>query len=130
MTSLIFPDLNVWLALSVKIHLQHGSSWSWYRSLNQEKLAFCRFTQMGFLRLSTTRGACGDATLAQRAAWAAYDIWATQEDIVYLEEPHGLEAEFRYYADRTAPAPREWGDSYLIAFAKAAGVSLVRLIRD
>ena len=125
MTSLIFPDLNVWLPLTIENHPRHKRAWEWYASLRHEKLAFCRVTQMGLLRLLTTQSASGDRTMHQRAAWDAYDGWLSRGGVVYLEEPAGLNMEFRFYADRTTPSPKQWGDSYLIAFASVLSMPLV-----
>ena len=126
MTSLIFPDINVWIALSFRSHNHHASSWAWYRSLRgQEELAFCRMTQLGFLRLATNVSVARRETVNQVGAWTAYDHWTGAGGAVYLEEPLGFETEFRFYASRATPSPKEWGDSYLLAFATAASLPLV-----
>ncbi|HEX9200595.1 MAG TPA: TA system VapC family ribonuclease toxin [Acidobacteriaceae bacterium] len=126
MTSLIFPDLNVWMALTLRSHDHHTIAWAWYKTLHrQEELAFCRMTQLGFLRLITTQSVAGDELVSQVGAWAAYDRWIEAGGATYLEEPLGIEIEFRFHADRKIPAPKEWGDSYLVAFAAAASLPLV-----
>ena len=126
MTSLIFPDLNVWIALSLRSHSHNQAAWSWYRSLRaDEELAFCRLTQLGLLRLLTTEGAAGKDTLTQIQAWEVYDGWLKRGGTTYLEEPFGIDTEFRFYANRNTPSHREWGDSYLVAFAAAASLPLV-----
>lgn len=129
MTSLIFPDLNVWLPLTIVEHPHHERAWAWYQTVRKRELAFCRVTQMGFLRLLTTYSAAGAATRDQKAAWVAYDGWLDRGGVTYLEEPLGIEMEFRFYADRTTPSPKEWGDSYLIAFAAALSMPLVTFDR-
>ncbi len=128
MTSLIFPDLNVWIALSFRSHNHHSICWAWYQSLRaNEELAFCRMTQLGFLRLSTNVSVARGETVDQAGAWAAYDRWRSDGGAAYLEEPFGMEAEFRFYATRRTPSPKDWGDSYLVAFAAAASLPLVTL---
>ena len=82
-------------------------------------------TQLGLLRLLTTEGAAGKETLTQTGAWAVYDRWVNKGGATYLEEPFGIETEFRFYAQRPTPSPKEWGDSYLVAFAAAASLPLV-----
>jgi len=130
MTSLVFPDINVWLALTLKAHEHHWAAWKWYKSLHRdEELAFCRFTQLGFLRLMTTKGVAKHETLNQREAWAAYDRWIERGGGVFCEEPRGLEVEFRFYADKKIPSPQEWADSYLAAFAAAGSMELVTFDR-
>jgi predicted nucleic acid-binding protein len=54
MTSLIFPDINVWLALLLADHVHRESVKQWWESDETETLAFVRITQMGVLRLLTT----------------------------------------------------------------------------
>ena len=53
MISLNFPDINVWLAVAAPEHVHSGIAKSWWE---QETgfIAFCRLTQLGFLRLMTT----------------------------------------------------------------------------
>jgi predicted nucleic acid-binding protein len=126
MTSLIFPDLNVWVALSLRAHEHNDLAWKWYRSLrHNEELAFCRMSQIGMMRLLSTQSIAKDETLTQLGAWAVYDGWIKNGGAVFMEEPLGIDIEFRFYADRSTPSPKEWGDSYLIAFAAAASLPLV-----
>jgi toxin-antitoxin system PIN domain toxin len=126
MTSLVFPDINVWLALTLKAHVHHAVAWSWYRSLKEnDELVFCRMTQLGLLRLLTTESVAKHETLSQRQAWAAYDHWLKQGGGVFWDEPLGVEAEFRWLADKTVPSSKEWADSYLAAFAAAGSMELV-----
>jgi hypothetical protein len=52
--TLFFPDLNVWLALSVAGHRHNLEAWSWLNLLPREaRLIFSRYTQVGLLRLLT-----------------------------------------------------------------------------
>jgi uncharacterized protein len=126
MTSLIFPDVNVWIALSFRSHQHHSVAWEWYKALRaEEELAFCRVTQLGFLRLATTATVAADETVSQVEAWRRYDRWLNGGGVVFLDEPFGIETELRFYASRKTPSPKEWGDSYLVAFAASASLPLV-----
>ena len=126
MTSLIFPDVNVWVALSLRAHEHSEAAWVWYRSLRaEEELVFCRTSQLGLLRLLTTQSIAKQERLTQVQAWAVYDGWIQKGGAVFLEEPFGIETELRFYAARKTPSPKEWGDSYLVAFAAAASLPLV-----
>jgi uncharacterized protein len=126
MTLLAFPDLNVWMALTLRTHTHHATAWKWYRGLSKTTdLVFCRFTQLGFLRLMTTESVAGVGVLSQRQAWAAYDRWIVESDCIFEDEPFDLEVEFRAFADRTRPHPKEWADSYLAAFAAAKSMELI-----
>ena len=61
------PDINVWIALAVAEHVHYEPAAEWLRepldSSSKDEIAFCRVTQMGFLRLLTSPKAMGkDAT--------------------------------------------------------------------
>jgi len=126
MTSSVFPDLNVWVAMTVTTHAHHQIASTWYTSLPPTtELVFCRFTQLGYLRLLTTPGIAPHRALTQIEAWAAYDTWIERGGCTYREEPFGIEIEFRALAARTTSSTKEWGDSYLAAFAAAGSIELV-----
>jgi hypothetical protein len=130
MTSSVFPDVNVWLALSSPDHQHFPVAWSWYRNLPEETvLVFCRITQLSFLRLLTTQAAMGAGTLTQSEAWAAYDRWRFEAEAGFLDEPTDLEAAFRALTGALRASPKEWADAYLAAFAELAGLRLVTFDR-
>jgi len=58
-------------------------------------------------------------------AWQVYDRWLDDPRVVFLDEPTGLEQAFRSHSRRRSPAPKEWADSYLLAFAAVSGLRLV-----
>ena len=129
-TSSVFPDINVWLALTVDKHVHHTIANDW---LDDEgtgiQLHFCRFTQMGFLRLLSSAAVMGDEVLSQIQAWQAYDRWLRDDRVGFLDEPAGIESHFRSATRLRHPAPKDWGDSYLAAFAAAAQLTLVTFDR-
>jgi hypothetical protein len=62
--TLFFPDLNVWLALSVAGHMHNPAAWGWpSRQPANRKLIFSRHTQLGWLGLLTNSRVMGDLTL-------------------------------------------------------------------
>jgi toxin-antitoxin system PIN domain toxin len=125
-TSFLFPDVNVWLAISYQRHVHHFAAKVWFERLNENaRLCFCRFTQLGLLRLLTTDAVMGeDKVLSQAEAWRVYDRLNGDERILFLEEPSTMEATFRAFSRDTRPAPKDWADSYLMAFAAVAGLRL------
>jgi toxin-antitoxin system PIN domain toxin len=130
MTLSIFPDINVWLALSSPDHQHCKVAWSWYRQLSPDAaLVFCRLTQMGLLRLLTTQAVMGAGTLTQAEAWEAYDRWSLEAEAEFAEEPTGLDAYFRARSGTSKASPKEWADAYLAAFAEAAGLQLATFDR-
>ena len=129
-TSSVFPDVNVWLALSSPDHQHFSSAWNWYTALpDQTVMVFCRLTQLGLLRLLTRKSVMGQGTLTQAEAWETYDRWLDSAGVNFAEEPGGLEAVFRSFTGREQASPKEWADAYLAAFSSAAEVSLVTFDR-
>lgn len=125
-TSSVFPDINVWVALSSPDHEHFAKAWRWYKSLDQaEILCFCRITQLGLLRLLTTQAVMGLGTLTQTEAWSAYDRWLLDASAEFLDEPEGLDVVFRSGTRGSHASPKEWADAYLAAFAEAAHLTLV-----
>jgi toxin-antitoxin system PIN domain toxin len=126
-SSFLFPDINVWLALSYQRHAHHSIAQRWFEQLDANaRLCFCRFTQLGLLRLLTTDAVMGgDRALSQSEAWRVYDRWLEDERILLLAEPSTMEEAFRALSRHKRPAPKDWADSYLVAFAGVAGLQLV-----
>jgi uncharacterized protein len=127
MTS-FFPDLNVWLALSVRDHSHSAQAWNWINLLSREtRLIFSRYTQIGLLRLLTNRSVMGEQTLTLRKAWGVYDRWLEDPRVEFHPEPRGLDAVFRQTTEPFA-AKQAWkwvGDCYLLACAKLNQATLV-----
>lgn len=130
--SFLFPDVNVWVALTYERHIHHPSAREWFHSLDDSaRLFFCRLTQLSFLRLITAEAVMGpDEVRTQEGAWAAYDRWLEDERISFLDEPPKLESFFRGLTSSRRAAPKAWTDSYLAAFASAAQLALVTFDHD
>jgi predicted nucleic acid-binding protein len=67
----------------------------------------------------------GQEVMTQREAWQVYDRWLDDPRVTFLDEPAGLEGAFREFSRKRIPAPKEWADSYLLAFAEVSGLRLV-----
>lgn len=129
-TSYLFPDINVWVALTHGGHVHHTIANDWYESLDEGvSFRFCRFTQLGFLRLLTASAVMGDDVLVQSEAWALYDRWLKDDRVEMLEEPSGLERPFRALTRSRQASPKAWGDAYLAAFAESSQLTLVTFDR-
>jgi uncharacterized protein len=126
-TSFLFPDINVWIALTIQRHVHHVRATKWFDSLGGSgRLFFCRFTQLGLLRLLTLEAVMGQKeVMAQAEAWKTYDRWLQDERIGFLDEPPEIEATFRGLTQSGQAAPKDWADSYLAAFALAAQLTFV-----
>ena len=93
--------------------------------MEDEDLVFCRFTQLGLLRLLTTQAVMGTSTLTQRQAWHVYDTFLKDGGSRFLYEPRTLEDSFRTLSQRSSASPKDWADSYLAAFAHEIGAKLI-----
>jgi predicted nucleic acid-binding protein len=67
----------------------------------------------------------GSDVMSQPEAWQVYDKWLDDPRVLFLDEPSGLEQAFRAHSRRRSPAPKEWADSYLLAFAEEFDLKLV-----
>ncbi len=125
--SFLFPDVNVWVALTYGGHIHHNVARAWFEQVEMEARAcFCRFTQISLLRLLTTQAVMGtDEVMTQAQAWQAFDRWLTDSRVLFLDEPPELDGFFRFYSQQNYPSPKAWADSYLAAFATASDLQLV-----
>lgn len=129
-TTSLFPDINVWVALTYEGHVRHATAAAWFAELPLDvALAFCRFTQLGLLRLLTTAAVMGDELMTQPQAWAAYDRWLQDPRVTFVDEPAEIETRFRALTRRGQPATRDWANSFLAAFATVGQLTLVTFDR-
>ena len=129
--SFLFPDINVWIALTYEGHVHHVPAAEWFVSLpSDSRLLFCRFTQMGFLPLLTAEAVMGREVMNQPQAWQTYDRWLEDDRVAFFEEPPGLERTFRALTRLRRPATKDWADSYLSAFASSSQLTLVTFDRN
>jgi uncharacterized protein len=127
----LFPDINVWVALTYDRHVHHSTARQWFEGVAPTaRLFFCRFTQLGLLRLLSATAVMGpDQVKSQQEAWRAYDRWLQDERVEFLDEPGGIETQFRALTRSPHASPKDWADSYLSAFAESAGLRLVTFDR-
>jgi toxin-antitoxin system PIN domain toxin len=127
---MLFPDVNVWVALVWERHLHNESAVAWYGRLDPlPRFIFCRHTQLGLLRLLSTQAAMQQDTMSLSACWALYDQWARRAQAVLLPEPVGLERELRANSELPIVEPKLLADAYLAAFAQVANLTLVTFDR-
>lgn len=130
MTSLIIPDVNVWLALTYKNHIHFQIADDWYNELDEASvLHFCRQTQLGLFRLLTNATVLHDDAYTQRDCWRFYEAWMTSGRARMMAEPYELERYFKARTTRDQSSTKEWADAYLAAFAEAVGLQLVTFDR-
>jgi len=124
-----FPDVNVWLALAYGGHQHHPVASAWFYGVGAEQAAFCRFTQLAFLRLLTHPAVLRDEVKNQQEAWKAYDQLRSDTRVTFYAEPDPdqVEADLRALTASSRFAHQQWPDAYLAAFASVAGLTLVTL---
>ena len=119
------PDVNVWIALAAEEHTLHRAARHWFTNLQDEKLAFCRLTQLGFLRLLTNKHVMQEEVMSPDGAWQAYRVLRSDRRIGYLLEPNDLSEAWDGFTEGRLTSPNLWTDAYLCAFAHAAGLTLI-----
>jgi uncharacterized protein len=70
-----------------------------------------------------------DQVKSQRGAWNAYDSWLEDERVEFLDEPGGLDTQFRALTQSPHAPPKDWADSYLAAFAQLSRLTVVTFDR-
>jgi toxin-antitoxin system PIN domain toxin len=130
--SFLFPDVNVWVALTYGGHEHHSAARTWFDALDMDaRICFCRFTQISLLRLLTTPAVMGaDEVMTQVEAWEAYEHWKRDDRVLFLDEPPNVETAFRNLTRQNRPNARNWADAYLAAFATVSAMKFVTFDRD
>ena len=126
---IFLPDVNVWIGLAVIEHAQHRQALRWFESTSGDTLAFCRVTQMGFLRLLTNPHVMKSDALTPQAAWRCLDRVYQETAPIFAPEPTLLETAWRGITSDPKPGPNPWTDAYLAAFAQLSGFTFVTFDR-
>jgi toxin-antitoxin system PIN domain toxin len=127
MTS-FFPDVNLWMALSVAGHSHEVEAWNWLVSVPEDSsVLLCRYTQLGLLRLLSNSAVLGERVLTLSDAWQVYDGWLRDDRVRFVPEPEGIDCFFRAVTARFADkAASKWiSDCYLVAFAHLIDATFV-----
>lgn len=120
----ILADVNLWLASVVEAHPHHLAARTWWskRVLRSgARVAFCRITQLGFLRLLTNENVMGKERCTVPRAWQIYGQLAAQRPVVFAREPKRLEEVLTDFTKFGGSSRNFWTDAYLAAFAQAGG---------
>lgn len=128
MTSLSFPDVNVWVSVQAPGHVHHEAAKQWWHQ-EAGSICFTRFTQLGFLRITTTAAAMDGKALTMAEAWQAYDLFFEDDRVIFLPEASSVESAFRRGTFSAVVSPKVWADAWLLAVAEAAGGVVVTFNR-
>ena len=123
------PDINVWLALVDETHVHHPAAKDYWDRQSAPRMAFCRVTMLGFLRLSTSSQVLSKP-LSTREAWHVYGQFLALPVIRFLTEPGHIDRRFAALTVDVRLPHRLWTDAYLAAFALSAGCRIVSFDAD
>ncbi len=123
-------DVNVWVAIAHDAHMHHARAREWFHQLDRDQAWFCRFTQMGLLRLLTNCKVMGDRACTQRASWAIVDQFNRDGRVQYLDEPPGVTVAFRSLTQRKLRGNSSWSDAYIGAVSQCSGLTVATFDRD
>jgi uncharacterized protein len=113
------------VALAFDDHSHHRVAAEWWTHDQSDEILFCRFTQLGLLRVLTTKVAMQGRPLTMRQAWKVYDLFFADSRVAFVGEPPGLDKAFRSVASLNSASPKVWADAYLLAFAQKIGARMV-----
>jgi toxin-antitoxin system PIN domain toxin len=120
------PDINVWLALAFPSHMHHNPARAWFDGSPADRPChFCRYTQMGFLRIANNPTVFLQAAVTQDQAWQLYDNFLLNSRVGFAIESPILESTWRQFTQLPRFSPNVWNDAYLAAFALACGYEVV-----
>ncbi len=111
--------------------MRSDAAWTWFSRREHDRLFFCRFTQIGLLRLLITSAIMGRDVRTIREAWTVYDRWLEDSRIGIRQESLEMDVTFRA-ATRSfsrLSSPKALGDCYLLAVSQVAEATLVTFDR-
>lgn len=122
-------DANVWLALAAEAHTHHERAKAYWQTEAAPVVAFCRVTELAFLRHLTNRATMGTQVLAPGEAWKKLTQFLALPEVQRLAEPTALDEHLAKYCDLGRTSPNLWTDAYLAAFAKSGELRVVTFDR-
>jgi predicted nucleic acid-binding protein len=111
--------------------MHSDAAWAWFSRQEDSRFFFCRFTQIGLLRLLATSAVMGKDVQNIGQAWKAYDRWLDDSRVEIRPEAFELDAAFRA-ATRSfsrLSSPKALGDCYLLAVSQVTDATLVTFDR-
>lgn len=123
------PDVNVWVALTSDRHVHHLPAKQWLDGIRSEPIAFCRISELGFLRLLTNRHVMQNDVLGPIEAWKVYDDFRADPRVTFMPEPRDFGEHWRRAETEISGGPSAWTDAYLAVFAKNTNATVVTFDR-
>ena len=122
-------NIFIWIALTSNQHVHHSLATEWLLGIENDQIAFCRISELGFLRLLTNPHVMGKDVLSPVEAWRVYDEWRTDDRVIFLPERAEFSEEWRQLGGQITGGPNVWTDAYLAAFALLTNATIVTLDR-
>jgi uncharacterized protein len=126
---IFLPDVNIWIALTSNRHVHHSLATEWLLGIENEQIAFCRISELSFLRLLTNAHVMGKDVLSPVEAWLVYDEWRTDDRVIFLPERAEFGEEWRQLGGKIAGGPNVRTDAYLAVFASHTNATVITLDR-
>jgi predicted nucleic acid-binding protein len=106
-------------------------AWTWFSRQQDSRFFFCRFTQLGLLRLLATSAVMGKDVRTIGEAWKVYDRWLEDSRVGIRQETIALDGAFRAATRPVSrlASPKALGDCYLLAVSQVTGCTLVTFDR-
>ena len=111
--------------------MHSDAAWAWFSRQEDSRFCFCRFTQLGLLRLLATSAVMGKDVRTIGEAWKVYDRWLEDSRVGIRQEAFELDVAFRA-ATRSVSrlsSPKALGDCCLLAVSQVANATLVTFDR-
>ena len=121
----------MWLALSWANHVHSDAAWAWFSRQDDNRFFFCRFTQLGLLRLLATSAVMGKDVRTIGEAWKVYDRWLKDSRVGVQQDTFEQDEAFRAATPPVSrlSSPKALGDCYLLAVSQLASTTLVTFDR-
>lgn len=129
----ILADVNVWLAMLVAEHSHHDAASLWWRTTvipDRHRVAFCRLTQLGLLRLLCSERVMGPSRMNHAQAWEAVRAVVAQEHVSVQDEPAGVERPLAGFVCDAAHRPASGQTRISLRLRLPEGIVSQRSIAD
>lgn len=123
------PDVNVWLALADENHAHHEKARDFWQNQSAPKIAFCRITALGLLRLSTHPKVLS-RPLSPAEAWDIYQRYRNEASVAFVEDTSAIDAAFMNMSLAADFPHHLWTDCYLAALAHHRACRIISFDSD
>jgi len=125
----VLPDVNVLFPLLVSRHSHRDAAVEWFDSTGVAEVGLCRLARLGVLRLLCNPAVMGPDVLRPEGALDALKVLESDERIVCVPEPPGLDRALWDCVAGCVSTPNLWSDAYLAAFALVSQIEVVTFDR-